>query len=505
MHTLKLRLDIGAKESRILTKRMKILAHIHNVGVAHVLKLLRRLKYDKEYQALLKEYRKDFKGKKKLSKEKRKRKNYICARMAEIRENLGLTHYALEAWLAVCRNKYKEHISSEQGQKEALYIWRGVEKVLFGNGKTVHFKKARDFDTIGAKSNKNGARFDKETMTVAFLGLVMPVKLPKKDSDLDYVYESLSSDISYCEIHRKMFNNGWHYYACLVLKGDAPKKKRTAGYADAGLDPGVSSVAYVSDDKVILEELGPGLKKHDDQIREIQAKMERLKRLQNPDRYEEDGSYKKGSTGKWHFSKHYFKLRDRLKTLYRKKHAALVQSHNILANRIVADAKSVRVEANSWKAMAKRKKKSGRQDTSSEIKNKDGTTKRVFKYKKRKRFGSSIGARAPGLFLNTLKQRCNQQGVEYIEVSAYEAKASQYDHVSDIYKKISLKERDKLVGGHKVQRDLYSAFLLKNTDSQGKVIRTQCNEQFESFLVMQGNEIRRMKAAGISMKQVFGF
>ena len=42
--------------------------------------------------------------------------------------------------------------------------WCGVERCLFGNGKELHFKKLMDFDTIGGKSNKNGARFDLDAM-----------------------------------------------------------------------------------------------------------------------------------------------------------------------------------------------------------------------------------------------------------------------------------------------------------------------------------------------------
>ena len=37
--------------------------------------------------------------------------------------------------------------------------------------KELHFKKLMDFDTIGGKSNKNGARFDLDAMYVNWLGL----------------------------------------------------------------------------------------------------------------------------------------------------------------------------------------------------------------------------------------------------------------------------------------------------------------------------------------------
>ncbi len=70
-----------------------------------------------------------------------------------------------------------------------------------------------DFDTIGGKSNKNGARFDLDAMYVNWLGLPLKCYLPKSENSLSYVWESLKGKISYCNIKRLMFSSGWRYYA----------------------------------------------------------------------------------------------------------------------------------------------------------------------------------------------------------------------------------------------------------------------------------------------------
>ena len=57
-----------------------------------------------------------------------------------------------------------------------------------------------------------------------------------------------------------------------------------------------------------------------------------------------------------------------------------------------------------------------------------------------------------------------------------------------------------------VQRDLYSAFLLKNANNTlDKPDVDKCNYEFDNFLRLQDKTLASMKANGISMKQCFGF
>ena len=99
-----------------------------------------------------------------------------------------------------------------------------------------------------------------------------------------------------------------------------------------------------------------------------------------------------------------------------------------------------------------------------EVKQKDGTVKVIQKYKRKKRFGRSINRRAPARFLLELKRKAEAVGGVYAEVDTKEFKASQYNHVTDAYEKIPLSQREKEIGNRKVQRDLYSAFLIRNAD-----------------------------------------
>ena len=141
-----------------------------------------------------------------------------------------------------------------------------------------------------------------------------------------------------------------------------------------------------------------------------------------------------------------------------------------------------------------------------EVKQKDGTVKVIQKYKRKKRFGRSINRRAPARFLLELKRKAEAVGGVYAEVDTKEFKASQYNHVTDTYEKIPLSQREKEIGKRKVQRDLYSAFLIRNADLDFKhPDREKCEYEFEYFADMQDQLILKMKENGLSMRQCFGF
>ena len=105
-----------------------------------------------------------------------------------------------------------------------------------------------------------------------------------------------------------------------------------------------------------------------------------------------------------------------------------------------------------------------------------------------------------------LKRKAEAVGGVYAEVDTKEFKASQYNHVTDTYEKIPLSQREKEIGKRKVQRDLYSAFLIRNADLDFKhPDREKCEYEFEHFADMQDQLILKMKESGLSMRQCFGF
>ena len=172
-----------------------------------------------------------------------------------------------------------------------------------------------------------------------------------------------------------------------------------------GIDPGMSTIAGFSDTRCVLEELAPRMKEYNRRISDLLRSMDWKKRLLNPEKYNEDGTVNKADKDSWTFSKNYLKLRNRLKTLYRQKTAYVRQSHLELIYKLLEDSIDFIAEDMNWTALAKRSKKTERQMKPTELKQKDGTVRTVYKYKKKRRFGKSVNDRSPGLFMTLLEQK----------------------------------------------------------------------------------------------------
>ena len=292
MHTVQLLLRPTTYEREEIERRFHALSHIHNVCVKRMRDQLKFLLRDREYQAWRKEYVTLVK-KKELTADEKHRKKVLSDQMKTRRLELEISKIGLEKYIKVCGARYRKLLSSQQVQAEAARVWKGVEDFLFSDGKEVHFKKFMDFRTISGKSNTNGIKYDPAARTLTWLGLEMQCYLQKKNRE--YVLESLDHKISYCMLKRQMFSGGWRYYLVIVLDGNAPKKQIEAKNPNPqdtvmGIDPGVSTIAGVSDETCVLEELAPDADRYENQIQQTLQKMDRSRRISNPEKYNPDGT-----------------------------------------------------------------------------------------------------------------------------------------------------------------------------------------------------------------------
>lgn len=191
--------------------------------------------------------------------------------------------------------------------------------------------------------------------------------------------------------------------------------------------------------------------------------MDRNRRAMNPDNYNEDGTIKKGKK-KWTYSNRYKKLRTKHRELCR-----INETNRHLA--INEDVNELRSLGDVFVTEPKNAKK---------------LQKRAKTGKRKKRFGKSIKNRCPGYFQSQAKRKFRI----YVEVPN-DYKASQYDHTSDEYIKKSLSQRMyKLQDGTRVQRDLYSSFLLYCIDlNTNKIDKNKCIHEFEKQYKNQNETI----------------
>lgn len=489
-YVLNLDLETELFQENILEKRFEIGRKIYNavLGVAKNRYLeMTKTKAWRENQANISQI---YKSEKDSAKAKKLCKPYFEIRK-ELQNKYGCTEYSLHDVVQKMQHHYKKNLDSFTCQKIATRVWVSLEKVLFGDGENFHFKGfSQGLNSLEGKTNGTGIRYKIATHTLEWNGLVINVQ--KKLNEFEIT--ALRDRIKFCRIIRKFVRGKFKYYLQLILEGmpvlkidkKTGKPKHDIGTGDCGVDIGTQTIAYTTDSEARLLELAPRVQNIENIKRNLLRYMDRSKRSTNPQNFNEDGTIKRGIKLNWNFSKKYIKARNILKDLYRKQSDIRRQDHNILANRIISQADTIKVESMSFKGLQKRAK-------NTTINEKTG------RINKKKRFGKSLANKAPSMFLTMLKNKLIARGGVYLEIDTFEVKASQYNHLNQEYNKKKLSQRwnffkhnNELI---KVQRDLYSSFLIKNVKSDLKTIDNEkCNEDFKKFLYFHDEEIEKLKS-----------
>jgi hypothetical protein len=116
------------------------------------------------------------------------------------------------------------------------------------------------------------------------------------------------------------------------------------------------------------------------------------------------------------------------------------------------------------------------------------------KINKKKRFGKSIANKAPAKLIEIINRKLTYQKKEIKKINTYTVKASQYNHIEDSFEKKKLNERWNILKSKKIQRDLYSAFLIMNVNEKlEKVDRKLCIRHYKQFKKNHDKEIKRIK------------
>ena len=297
----------------------------------------------------------------------------------------------------------------------------------------------------------------------------------------EYEQEILRGKIVQNRILKKIQNGKEHFYLQMILKAEvAPRKYDTSDmFGNVGIDIGTSTVAISSYYETKLEELAPGIDRQEKEIARLQRKLDRQRRANNPQNYNEDGTIVRGKKN-WTYSKKYYQTKNKLRKLKTKQAETRTLAHKTLANEIVGLGDRFVVEQMSFAGLQKRAKETKVNEKTNKIQSK-------------KRFGATIGHRAPATLISLIEQKCKSQGKTFIKADTKSVKASQFDHLTEEYTKHSLSTRVKFVGDDKVQRDLYSAFLLAHVEDDKKTVNVNaCKSNFNTFLENQKQTMKEL-------------
>lgn len=467
-------------------KSFRISNSAYNEALSFGLKRFEALKQNSYYQELLEARRLARKGIAKLKTAEKTTKGLTqqvkCYDkiLFELRKAYSLTKFELQKYLGQQRRKQGssyQQIAAGEIQVIAEQAYKTLEKVLFYQIKPhkVRFRSKFDLDvSYRNRVNTEATRLvPSEKPGIAYRLYIhkastfvdIPVKAFNK-------YQQISllrcEKIKYVQIIRKTIRGEKVYYLQIVCQGFPPSKV-TKGEGVVGIDPGISTVAFASPSEVALVDLVPkNITRKEKLLKQLDRKIERSRRVNNPECYDERGNIKKGARFK-RPSNRQQRLRNRRRKVYRSLSEERKKIQGQLVSRIVSQASRIRIEELGVKGLQKR---------SRDIRINPKTNQPYSK----KRYGKAIFRAAPSAFRVALETRASQLGIDIEVISPKDVKPSQYNHITQTFDKKSLSTRvydlpDEYTG---VQRDLYSAFLIGHIE-KGRYQQEQLNQDFPEF------------------------
>ncbi len=429
---LELPLRIDWNQERRLRAHLEVARSLYNALLSEAMKRLRCMRNDPAWS--------------KARAIPRSHKQERAQAFSKLRKQYRFLEYELHEYAKHARVSWiADHIDSTMAQTLATRAYQAANRVCVGKAKQVRFRSSgRGIDSVEGKRNDVGMRFvlDPNAGDGGFLiwnEEVIPTIIDWLDP---VVQHGMRHKIKYVRLVRRKASSsqaqgadhdGNRYYVQLVLEGHAfiKPKHEEVGKDTIGLDIGPSTLAIVprsgaADLVTFCKELTPDTRKK----RRLQRKMDRQRRANNPENYDEKGRVKKGRLH-WKESKQYKVTRRQHANTERRLAAHRKSLHGHFAHRIAQMGTKINMEKTSFKAW-------------------------------QKQYGRSIGLRAPGVFVAHLARIVAKTGGTLHEVSASQTKLSQYCHQCRQYHKKPRSQRWHTCpcGFGAVQRDLYSAFLL---------------------------------------------
>ena len=383
-------------------------------------------------------------------------------------------------------------------------IWRAWDKKLYDlKARRISFKKYGELDSFSSRRKVvrgmvyfSGMELHLDTMELAIkmngkLGnnaKFITLKMLHNPKHAEYEMWALKGgvdSVKVLKVVRRLVRSQYKYYVQLTIEGEKPQKGRTLGKGNVGIDLGPTTVAVSGKNVVSIDKLASKCDNIQEEITRLSRKIDRSRRANNLQNFNEDGTIKRGIKLVWNDSKRYKELRRELAELRRKQAAIRKQQHIDRANALLKEGDTFIVENNPVKAWAARAKET-------KVNEKTG------KIQSKKRGGKSIGNHAPAMFVDILENKVKSLGGTFIRANTNNA-ASQYDFSNNSFKegedRHGLNERAiTLSNGNTHQRDMLAAFNLQHlTDEKKQYDVEAMKRDYERFCQLEQEEIQRYK------------
>ena len=544
IHTLEVELKVNREQKKLLIDTSEQMRQLSNVLIGTFKKNYEQMIRTKRYKKTMNKYfeitekiskinnKIDDTDDKKLLKELKNNKKSLeddKKLISNQLENIRIDFNIFKSYYTKKAEFLYQNIFTNLNSILALKVvdrcWLQFEKLMFkSKTKKIKFKKYGFLPSLEGKQAERCIvlKQKQDKLYINALGESFELKIKNNDIytknllELIKVYMNDSENIENININRvtngqkpldtyriifnriviKRIRGKFRFYVQILYEGRPWKLdkngnlKNKQGTGRIGIDYGTSTIAVVSESKVIYKNLAEeanNLKNLERQLTLFQRKMDRSRRSTNSDCFNSDGTYKKGTKIKVK-SRNYKKILKQFREINRK--LSCIKKYEIGrdANIIRSLGDQIYGEHMNFQGLAKRSKNTT-------------INQNTGKINKKKRFGKSISNRCSGLMVSTLK---NKFGNGYHEVNTWEFKASQYNHITNTCTKKKLSQRIQELDYNgetiTIQRDLYSAFLLMNSNNTlDKPDLNLCNITFENFIVNHTICINNLKANNIKV------
>ena len=502
---LELPLLVEKYQADILNKRYEQLRQLYNYIQGKLLRQYRYFEQTKEFQAC-----KTFKEKKDFF---RSHPFHVNGIMGSSKGLLDITfdEYGIQGFVEKLVQKSAgpgmnyadlgfttnilDHLSAS--------IWRAWDRMLYDyQAKHISFKKYGELDSFSSRrkvvSGKvyfSGMELHLDTMELSIKlngkqgnkakFITLPILHNPKHADYEMMALKGGLDsVKVVKVVRRQVRGQYKYYLQMSIEGEKPQKGRTLGKGNVGIDLGPTTVAVSSENIVSIDKLAAKCDNIQKEITILARKIDRSRRANNPQNFNEDGTIKRGIKLVWNDSKRYKALRREMAELQRKQAAIRKQQHIDRANALLKEGDTFIVENNQISGWTRRAKET-------KVNEKTG------KNQKKKRFGKSIANHAPSMFITILENKVNSLGGKVVKVDTQNA-ASQFDFTDNSFTKHELKERNvTLSNGDTHQRDMFAAFNLQHLkldEAKTKQYDTEAmNADYDRFCQLEQEEIMRYK------------
>ncbi len=480
---LELPLQVEAGQARLLRAHLEAGRQFYNALLSEGQKRLRRMQADPAWQA--------------ARALPRTRPLERQAAFSALRTEYGFSDYALQDFAKDLRVSWlADHLDAVLAQRLATRAYQALNRVCVSKARRVRFKsRGRGLSSIENKRNDTGLRFVLHTPQAGHAGYLVwhneqfPAIINWNDPVVKY---GLDHRIKYARLIRRRASSprahgadsqGDRYYVQLILAGvPYQKPKHSVGSDTIGLDLGPASIAIVPREaEARLDPLCAELHPDAKAMRRLQRQMDRQRRANNPEHYDEQGRVKKRGKQRlrWKTSRSYERTRRRKATRERKLAAHRKSLHGRLVHEIVSVGNTIILEKISYQGW-------------------------------QKLYGKSVGLRAPGMLVEHLRRTVASTGGTLLEVSTRSTKLSQWCHGCGVCRKKPLSQRVHQCpcGVGPIQRDLYSAFLAAYLDPATPIPSCAQYQRYwegaEARLRVAHERVQERANAGQVLPQSFG-